>query len=160
MKRRGGVWVCGLLLLGCHARVPANDPASAALAQAMLFEEGLDGVYLGMPLADFQGLRGQQDRIDESMGFRLEVVEERPSDALREVTWYFAAEIEGRPLYEAIMAYPEGEDVAEVALTRLGPPNSGEEWRFEGLASFPVLAWVFEDKLVVAGAMPGTEWAE
>ena len=151
-----GALALGLMLVGCHSQA---GPDKRQPAEVRYLPPGLDGVALGMSYADFQAVRPKAGAPQDGIyDFRLTVVENAPGGSLAAVIYYFDEDLPGQPLYEVIAESPEGVDVPALAQQRLGPPNSGGEWVFTGDAPWPIKAWVFQQKVVVAASMPGTEW--
>ena len=64
------------------------------------------------------------------------------------------------PLYEYIIDYHSAEKRDEFVAANLGKPNNEEEWVFDSKEGFKIKAWLFENKLVVAGLIKDTEWYE
>ncbi|MBM4372190.1 MAG: hypothetical protein FJ098_11080 [Deltaproteobacteria bacterium] len=140
------------LLLGCSAAVTRPEHAKRLPPE-------LDRVWFGMSLAEYEKLHGQAAQ-DLTMSFRIEVEQAAPGGDVVRVIYYFDAEGD-RPLYEAIVEYREGVDVQALARTLYGDPNDQEtEWSFPTSEGFTFRAWVFEQKIVVMGTLPGTEWSE
>lgn len=147
-----------LVLGACHGG-KGDGPVTPAQAQDRYFPDGLGELYLGLPLENFRAMRGGGETGgSDAITFRIELKEDAPTPELAFVVYYFDVDIPGQPLYELIMGYPEGTNVAAIARDALGPPNSGTEWRFVEDASFPIRVWIFQQKIVVAAEMEGTEW--
>jgi hypothetical protein len=121
----------------------------------------LDSVHLGMPLADFQQRHdtGAME-VDDSMGFRISYTRRFQGGPIEYVVHEFDAE-GTRPLYELIVRYRDGHDVTAIAAEKYGPPNAeGGEWRFPTAEGFDVRIWTFQNKLVIVGTLPGTEFGD
>ncbi len=83
------------------------------------------------------------------------------SDRFEEVVCYVDAEGTFL-LYEFILIVAEDYNNMEIGRDLFGPPNHEDnEWRFSpeitGL-SYTLAAWTYQNKLILAAAMPGTEW--
>ena len=65
-------------------------------------------------------------------------------------------------LYEMLLIAKEGQDPKEIAVALLGSPNAeNEEWRFypnDTGFSYTIAAWIFNNKLIIAGTLKGSEW--
>jgi hypothetical protein len=83
------------------------------------------------------------------------------SKRFEEVVCYADAEGEF-PVYEFILIVREGQRSDDIGRELLGSPNhEEEEWRFspkETGLPYPIAAWTYQNKLILAAAMPGTEW--
>jgi hypothetical protein len=120
----------------------------------------LRDTYLGMELPAFEMVRNTRGMERSNlMEFRIQFVEAYEGGDLKEVTYYF--DNEGKfPLYEYIIEYMPGVDVRKRALDMYGPPNNGNEWIFDSGEGFNIKIWTFDAKIVIAGVLPNTEWAE
>ena len=92
------------------------------------------------------------------MEFRKSVALPNYSDKIKELTLYF--DNEGTfPLYEFIIDYKEIAERDKVANELYGKPNFKEkEWKFDSGEGYPIRVWTYQNKLIIAGFMPGTEW--
>jgi hypothetical protein len=123
--------------------------------------DAFQNLYLGMALSAFETARPDPHRQkDVTMSFRIEVEEHPESGSIREVSWYFDQDLPGQPLYEGIFEFDPGYDLLGYIRDRYGSPNSEGEWEFDSGAGFIVRVWTFDQKLVVAAVMKGTEWME
>lgn len=113
---------------------------------------------LGMLMADVEPLHAMTAP-DTLLDFRLQREQAFESGPVSEVTYYFDGDLPGHPLYELIVEWRSAQDRDVWVKTALGAPNAGDQWSISGLA-WPARAWVFDNRFVVAAAMPGTEWAE
>ncbi len=170
-----------LLLASCAKAVPVEATAQAlepnevtvqkdpnALHKASdVIEVGPGGAYLppcvadltlGMPMASVEPLHAMTPA-DSLLDFRLQREQAFAAGPVSNVTYYFDGDLPGHPLYELIVEWrvPAERDLWLKAT--LGAPNAGDQWSVSGL-EWPVRAWVFDNRYVVAAGMPGTEWAE
>jgi hypothetical protein len=83
------------------------------------------------------------------------------SNRFEEVVCYVDTEGD-LPVYEFILMVPEGQSNTDIGRQLLGPPNhEEEEWRFspsETGLPYTIAAWTYQNKLILAAAMAGTEW--
>lgn len=113
---------------------------------------------LGMPMAEVEPLH-TMTAPDTLLDFRLQREQAFEVGPVSEVTYYFDGDLPGHPLYELIVEWRSAQDRDAWVKAKLGAPNAGDQWSISGLP-WPVRAWVFDNRYVVAAAMPGTEWAE
>jgi hypothetical protein len=127
--------------------------------QAKYLPEQLPGLYFGMPYDDFARVRDVRRMTrDDTMSFRFELVEIDPGSDLEGITYYFDQGLPGKPLYELILVYRRDFDLTGLIASKYGPPTQGEEWQFDVGEGFPFRAWTFQNTLVLAGAIKGTEY--
>ena len=122
----------------------------------------LDRLYLGMPLAEFQKVKKHPENLsgqpDPEANFRIVWNEALEKDLEKSVTYYFGVEGD-KPLYEFIINYKPGTNVAKLAREKYGAPNYLEtEWLFRGEEGFDIHIWVDIHKLIIVGKIEGTEW--
>lgn len=120
---------------------------------------GFEGLEFGMSKAEVLNLRPAMKPQDQNFEFRSVYLEAKPATNIESAVYYFDAEGK-EPFYELIIVYPDmtARDAAAEAL--FGAPNKGGEWYFENKGSYPIKAWVFNEKLIVAALVPQTEWWE
>ena len=118
-------------------------------------------LYLGMGMDEFAKVRRSlySNGLErERMRFRW--VERCPKHkSMTSVTYYFDDD-KDRRLYELIIYYHDLR-ARDAWLEKVyGPPNAanGTEWRFPTKHGFDLRAWRYEDRLVIVGEVPGTEW--
>jgi hypothetical protein len=117
-------------------------------------------LYFGMSWEEFQKKKKTgMVEVDNIMSFRMVYTENPENSNIKEVTYYFDAE-GSFPFYEIIIDYFNESIRDEAADNLFGSPNNGEEWLFERPESFDIKAWKFNNKLVIVGVLPGTEWEE
>jgi|GEM_PF-2648852 len=141
--------------------LPPVDDATAARVAESHFPEPFANAYLGMPLAKWRASRADvaMPGADGAFDFRISVTEKAPAPNVAEATWYFAAKVEGQPLYEVIVDYGDHADALKRAVDALGPPNAPDgEWRYATSGDHTVKVWTFGTKIVVAANMKGSEW--
>ena len=118
-------------------------------------------LYFGMSFDQFVKVKelGMVE-VDKTFDFRITYTEEKPDETLKTVVYYFDRESNG-PLYELIIDYNNEEERDKVANNLFATPNyEGEEWRFVRKNKFEVRAWKYQNKLIIVGVLPGTEWAK
>ena len=122
--------------------------------------KGLPKIYFGMPLATFiAGQSDYEDVSDETYTFRRVLLQKFADKDYEAIVYYFDEDGD-KPLYELLIIYPERVDVNRLARQYYGKPNKDDEWYWEHKNGYPVNIWVFKQKLVIAGVMPGTEWVD
>jgi hypothetical protein len=152
--------ILALGLLAACAHTGTRDYAASAPPDAVRhLPEPFANTYIGMPYADWRAAHPELPAPDaDGFSFRIVITQPDPLPGVTEVTWYFDTDAAGQPLYEAIVDYGPNADRRAAAIARLGPPNSGDEWTHATSMGYPIKLWAFSTKLVVAAAMPGTEW--
>jgi hypothetical protein len=144
-----------LIVLSCSLFKPSQPTY-----QKWYLPEQFGDLYLGMPYEEFVKTKDvSQMEKSEMFSFRFEHIETPEDENIKEVTYYFEDEnLPENPLYELIIEYEPSFDLAGYIKEKYGPPNYEGEWRFEGKEEFPIMVWTFDQKLVIAGKMKGTEW--
>lgn len=125
------------------------------------------GLSLGMNFEDLSRKR-PGIKLNSTETFRKVYVENDFSMDIANLVYYVAEDKDGiERVYEFIIVLKEGVSPAKLGEKTWGKTNhlrKGEgEWRFPELEtglSGEMAAWVFQNKLVVAFAMPGSEWEE
>ena len=125
-----------------------------------LFKQKL---YFGLSKDDLLKKFPKASKEKSSLDFRETYLLGPQSSKFDEVICYVDAE-RNFPVYEFILVLSEDENNEAIGRQLFGPPNyENKEWRFSpettGL-SYTIAAWTFQNKLVLAAAMPGTEWEE
>jgi hypothetical protein len=153
-----GLILTAILLTACATTaVPAGPPRPG---HTKYFPKELTSVYFGMPLATFQQTMDMSNMTtSNSMSFRISVTETRSSGPIETVIYEFDAE-GNKPLYEMIIRYRLEYNNREIAKPLLGAPNHGEEWKFITAEGFNIRAWLYENKLILVGTLPGTEFGD
>lgn len=138
--------------------------ASAAdhAGQAKYLPRQVSNLHLGMPFREFKTIRNvppteENAENNDLFDFRTELTESLQDNEVKAVTYYFAKDGD-EPLYEIILEYHGGFDVRGYAVSRFGAPNYKDEWRFDSGEGFGIMLWVFNNKLIIAGAIKGTAW--
>jgi hypothetical protein len=134
------------------APTPATGPGAAYLPPCVA------DLTLGMPMADVEPLH-TMTAPDTLLDFRLQREQAFDAGPISNVTFYFDGDLPGHPLYELIVEWRIAPERDLWVKATLGAPNAGDQWSVPGLA-WPVRAWVFDNRYVVAAGMPGTEWSE
>lgn len=154
--------VISILFLCCLVFTPsfAQKPHKA---QKKFFPKELKKhkLYLGMAkealLAKFPGAEQQKTFSD----FREVYALGKLSKRIQSATCYVTTQ-DDQPFYEMILVIEEGYSNEAMGAELFGPPNhEGKEWLLSPEAtglSFTIKVWTFQNKLVIAGALPGSEW--
>ncbi|MCB0661967.1 MAG: hypothetical protein KDC24_04465 [Saprospiraceae bacterium] len=116
-------------------------------------------IKFGMTESMASSIRTAMEKQDQQFDFRQVYMEESPGENINYAVYYFDAD-DNKPLYEVIIEYPDIQSRDAAAAALLGPPNQGGEWYFEKKWEYPIKAWVFKNKLVIAALIPNTEWYE
>lgn len=95
-------------------------------------------------------------------GFRYRWTEELDAESPISKVIYCFDDAEEKPLYELVIFYRDLAQRERWIGKNFGPPNSetGTEWEFILRSGLKVRAWRYEERLVVVGLIPGTEWTE
>jgi len=134
--------------------------------QTNLLPEYVQNVYLGMPLEDFEEERDIDKMIvEQGISFRIQYEEIVDNELFHSIIYYFDANISSQPLYEMIFIFQDGVDVESYTESFYGEPSITyhlpfDEWCWQSGEGFQILAWTFENKLVIVGAIKNTEWGD
>ncbi len=135
--------------------------------QTTILPEYVKNLYLGMPLKEFKEINEEKSSLIEEnlMSFRYEFDETVNDENLESIVYYFDTDIPAQPLYEMIFIYKPDFDVKAYADSMYGKPTvlfhlPYDEWCWDSQEGFKILAWTFENKLVIIAAMKKTEWGE
>lgn len=107
---------------------------------------------------DFEKRHKKAVKPENLMSFRYEYTEKMKGD-VKLVTYYFMGKGVNK-LYEYIIDYTSDKAMQESSTKLLGAPNNGDEWAFVASNGIKVKAWSFENTLVIAASLPGSEWDE
>jgi len=150
-----------LLVVLCLFLLAATASAQTKKNSKGLLPKSHKDLWFGMPMAAFGEARPfDKDSLGTSMDFRRTLVERQAADNAPGLHWavyYFDAE-DDFPLYEIILEYGHEGLRDEAAKKLLGEPNAGDEWYFPNHKGFPFRAWLYQNKLILAAAIPGSEW--
>jgi hypothetical protein len=120
----------------------------------------LDGITLGISEKEVLANSTKTITIDRSRGFRTEAIDSINQSGLSNITYFFDAE-GNAPLYEFIVEFADDRIRREAAFEMLGPanyPGEADQWVIDINDSTATIAWAFDNKLVVATNLAGTEW--
>lgn len=145
--------ILALLMLGL--------PRQGTAQVKRVFPKTLKGLSFGMPMAQFsEDYRSIDPQYLKREDFRYRW--EAPLDGKKGLTkavYYFDDGPE-RPFYEVILSF-EGPQERDAWLRKYyGAPNANNatEWRFPSEEGFEIRAWCYQNRLVIAALLPGTEW--
>ncbi|MEM6273293.1 MAG: hypothetical protein AAF998_28050 [Bacteroidota bacterium] len=128
--------------------------------QKKYFPKPFKDLYLGMPLADFANRRPKlppETLIRDDIRYRWRESFSASSPIIAAL--YYFDDKGDRPLYEIVIFYRDLADRGKWVRKRLGTPNyKDREWRLSSAEGFLIRAWLYEEKLIFAGELPGTEW--
>lgn len=129
--------------------------------QRRYIPEVFSDLHIGMSIDEFRQVRDPQSMGSYlSMEFRIQLEEVIEEGDIVEVTYYFDKDLEGNPLYEMIIQYRPEFDLAAYVASVYGSPNRNQEWQFDIGESFPIRIWTYQNRLIIAGIIPGTEWVD
>lgn len=156
--------ICGLILLaivvGCSGSKKTNSEAPENTTQKQeqkYLPPELQHLYFGMPFKAFFNIY-KNISVSELMEFRKEVSIGNFTPDIKELTIYFDNEGEF-PLYEFIIDYKDVQLRDDIVEAIYGKPNMDNgEWKFDSKKGYPIRVWTFENKIVIAAFMEGTEW--
>ena len=99
--------------------------------------------------------------VNDAFNFRKEFVEEVNEAGITKIIYYFDSD-EQKPFYEIILIYENEKKRDADAARLLGQPNTenNTEWIIGSRQDYKIKAWKFENKLVLAAQLNGTEWEE
>lgn len=148
---------CALLL----AFSPAAFSQSVADKAIDALNESLSTMSLGITEAVFFTQKPSLSRPDTSTtNFRHEVVEKVGKDGLSSLTYYFDADGD-RMLYEIIVEFADEAVRTEASEKMFGPanyPDRPDHWIAGAQDNIVSLIWAFNNKIVIAANLPGSEW--
>lgn len=150
------ILTCTLLL----ALSPAVSAQSTADKAIQALGQSMQSLSLGSGMADFYGIKNSLPRPDSTMGFRYEVVETVGKDGLKGITFYFDADGD-KMLYEFIVEFADEAVRVEACDKMFGPanyPDRPDHWIVGAQDNIVSLVWAFDNKIVIAANLPGTEW--
>ena len=118
-------------------------------------------LYFGMPKAKLPAVFHSDTDLANGNNFRQVYQVQISSERIETVIYYLDNQKE-IPLYELIIIMKEGQSNEALGRELFGAPNyEGKEWRLAksktGL-DFEVAAWTFQNKLIIAAALPDSEW--
>ncbi len=118
-------------------------------------------VKFGMPMEEFADRRptAEPGKLTKEK-FRYAWLETFAKDFPIHTAKYYFSDKEDRPLYEVILFYRDLQ-VRDAFLDKyFGQPNfkKNTEWELVDKKGQQYRAWRYEDRLVVAARIPGTEW--
>lgn len=156
-----------LIFLGCFTVIsPATFvysedilPQAATVGNKnYLPEEFPKELILGMPYQQFSaGTSITAPESPQNLPFRREYTITYTDKPFKSITCYFDLDND-QPLYEFIIEYPETFDLEAYAADRYGKRVDSTSWVKETPYGFNVMIWIHENKLIVAGAIKGTEY--
>jgi hypothetical protein len=99
--------------------------------------------------------------VNDAFSFRKEFVEEINEAGIKKLVYYFSVN-DQKPFYELIIIYENDKIRDKEVLRLLGQPNfeNNTEWIIGSRQDYKIKAWKFENNLVLAAQLKGTEWEE
>ncbi|HKC36626.1 MAG TPA: hypothetical protein VKB95_11210 [Chitinophagaceae bacterium] len=111
----------------------------------------------GMGLDDFQKKNISATTAGDNASFRVEYLDKNAGNNIKQVIYYFDAENK-KPLYEMIIQFNDAQSLDAHCSKKLGHPNDGKQWKWTTREGYTFKAWRFSNTLVLALALPSTEW--
>ncbi|HHI88015.1 MAG TPA: hypothetical protein ENK03_03715 [Candidatus Cloacimonetes bacterium] len=134
--------------------------------QTQLLPDVVKDLYFGMSMDKFEDVKNVKNMEERrEMSFRYEYVEQIENAEFQSIIYYFDAKISSHPLYEMIFIFKDDVDVESYTRTIYGKPSIKQhlpfdEWCWKSGEGFQIVAWTFENKLVIVATIKKTEWAE
>lgn len=99
--------------------------------------------------------------VNDAFSFRKEFVEEINEAGIKKLVYYFDSN-DQKPFYELIIIYENDKIRDKEAFRLLGQPNfeNNTEWIIGSRQDYKIKAWRYENNLVLAAQLKGTEWEE
>ncbi len=119
--------------------------------------KNLNQFRFGMSLDDFTKKNSSATTITANSSFRLEYTDKNAGGDIKQVTYYFDAD-NNKPLYEMIIQFNDLRSLDEHCSKKLGTANEGKQWKWTTKEGHTMKAWRFSNTLVLALALPSTEW--
>ncbi len=118
-------------------------------------------LHFGMQQDEFLGKFENSKMESDADSFRQIHSLGKISDRIDNAVVYFTKENGKTEFYEIILIINDNYQPETIAKEFFGAPNfKGKEWIFKAndKVKFDVCAWVYKNKLVIASALPGSEW--
>jgi hypothetical protein len=119
--------------------------------------KSLNKYSFGMSVDAFTEINKSATLKNSPFAFRAEYQEKNPDSDIKEVTYYFD-EDNDRPLYEMIIAFNDVKGLDAYCSKKLGKPDNDKQWTRTTRQGYSFKAWRFGSTLVLALALPSTEW--
>ena len=151
-----------LLLTSCSV----FQTAPTERFQTQILPDPVKDLYFGMSMDKFEDERDEKNLEDRTdMSFRYEYVENIENAELQSITYYFDANISSHPLYEMIFVFNGNVEAQSYVRNLYGNPTimhdlPFDEWCWKSGEGFQIVAWTFENKLVIIATIKKTEWDE
>ena len=119
--------------------------------------KSLNKYSFGMSVDAFTVINKSATLRHSSLTSRTEYQEKNPDSDIKEVTYYFDDD-NNRPLYEMIIAFNDVKGLDAYCSKKLGKPDDDKQWKRITRQGYSFRAWRFGSTLVLALALPSTEW--
>ena len=153
-----------ILLLSTSCSVFKTAPKERF--QPQILPDPVKDLYFGMSMNKFEDEKDEKNLENRTdLSFRYEYVENIENAEFQSITYYFDAKISSHPLYETIFTFKDNVDVESYTRNMYGNPSimhhlPFDEWCWKSGEGFQIVAWTFENKLVIIATIKKTEWAE
>jgi hypothetical protein len=147
-----------LVLAGCGKSTQSNKNKNSHAEQQKYLPEGFKDLWLGMSFEELAELRPGIKEVNSGFDFRRTYVDNPSIDGVFSVVYY--VNNEGPEIcYEIMIEYVSSLRRDQVAETTFGEPNYKEiEWLFDSGEKFKINCWLYQNKVILAGLIEGTEW--
>jgi hypothetical protein len=119
--------------------------------------KSLSDYPFGMRLGDFTKKNSSATTRASNTPGRIEYLDNVASKEIKQVIYYFDDDND-QPLYEMIIQFNSARDLDNHCSNKLGSPNEGKQWKWKTKEGHIFKAWRFGTTLVLALALPSTEW--
>jgi hypothetical protein len=126
--------------------------------QKQYFPKQIKNLYLGMTYQKFEKTKDTSNlTIYDEFDHRTEYTEVFEEGSIKEITYYFTKG-DSQILFELIIEYHPDTSVIKLSREMYGSPNADDEWLFDTKEGFDMMIWTYENKIILAGKLPGSGW--
>jgi len=161
---RNTILILAILTIGiCSCTSISKIPNEQKLQEKFLFKELIENdLYLGLSKENLLLQRPKAEANSDGFNFREIYIDTAFSQRFNTLIYYIDRD-GTKPVYEFILLVDNGLDATKIAKEKYGEPNHKNEWRFkveDTKLPFEIAVWTFKNKIIIAGAIPGTEWED
>lgn len=139
-----------------------NTYAQSLVNPTKAIESILKDVKMGLPLEEFKKSHPNA-KINDDASFRVIAEEVINKNNIKDLTYYFDNEGD-KPFYEVIIEFSTvavRDEVAKKLFGKFNHPLKDDHWVINyGNAGYNTVGWTYETRLIYAGQLPHSEWAE
>ena len=128
----------------------ADDPS----VQKAIMRMPAEGLYIGMPVAEFEKAR-DVSALEEKTSSDTTIVYYEPNDTDMNVsgtTYHLMGAPEDRKLYKIVIEFNDAEYAKLSSQASYGPPEEQGGWTFDSGLGYDLKVWVEENRLTIADA--------